>query len=587
MGRRKWLLLTLFGLCFCNHGQNPPPETGGVAEPSAEETARQNQVRGELARYDTYDITYDASELEERDRAFLGALARAAGLIEELNMLQIHPRNLEWRARIMETGSDDDRELFRRYQMPWCHDNEEPSCVALAGIPERQVGAYHWPEGMTDEEFEQISAAPNSRELLSPFTVVRREGEGRWRAIPYSQTELFGERMQGVAEALREAAEHADTESLSTFLRSRADAFVADDPFPWDQSDYDWIALDSRWEVTVGPYEVYLNPRQVKARFEMYVGILDPEVTAATAVFRDNLQDMENAIAELAGSDIYQPRQLAGERIAIRAVRVIIASGDGRRPAGATVAYHLPNRGPSVDEGLYKKVILVNHSQAFEPIMEARAAAVLEPDQAAMVNGHEAVLGTTFHEFAHGIGSHDELSITVDGEETTVGEALDEYGSLFEESKADIIGLWLMERRRQAGAIDDEQAARWHVTHVMHIFGLLQYALRGTYPRMVAIQLGFYMERGAITYDEASGRFRIDLEALPAAVEELGRQVVRIQLSGDHEAAATLLGRYVHQNDEGEYQLAPLLAGPVRTMSERFEEAGIRSVSMRYGVTGL
>ena len=152
MGRRKWLLLTLFGLCFCNHGQNPPPETGGVAEPSAEETARQNQVRGELARYDTYDITYDASELEERDRAFLGALARAAGLIEELNMLQIHPRNLEWRARIMETGSEDDRELFRRYQMPWCHDNEEPSCVALAGIPERQVGAYHWPEGMTDEE---------------------------------------------------------------------------------------------------------------------------------------------------------------------------------------------------------------------------------------------------------------------------------------------------------------------------------------------------------------------------------------------------------------------------------------------------
>jgi hypothetical protein len=582
--RRAPLLVLACVLC-CNHDQ-PPPDTGGQAASAADEQARQELVRAELARYDTFDVSFDASVLDDRDRALLRELLRAAELIEELNMLQTHPSNLEWRARVEAQGTDDDREMFRRYQMPWCNDDEQPSCVALPGIPAREIGAALWPEGMTDEEFEAISHAPNSRELLSPFTVVRRAGEGRWDAVPYSRTELLGPRMREVAAALRAAAEHADTPSLAAFLRSRADAFEADDPFPWDQSDYDWIALDSRWEVTVGPYEVYQDPRQVKARFEMVVGLLDPEVTAATAVFRDNLQEMEDAVASLAGSDVYQARRLAGERIAVRAIQVIIAAGDGRRPVGATVAYHLPNRGRSVDEGLYKKVIMVNHSAAFEPIMAARAQAVLEPDQAALVNGHEAVLGTTFHELAHGLGSYDDLAITVGGERTTVGEALDEVSSLLEESKADVVGLWLMEQRRRAGAIDDAQAARWYVTHVMHVFGLLQYPLADTYPRMVAIQLGFYMERGAITYDEGSGRFRVHLDRMPAAVEELARRVVRIQLTGDREGADRLQAEHVVRGDDGELRLAPAIASPVAAMRERFAQAGIRSINIRYRVTG-
>jgi hypothetical protein len=247
----------------------------------------------------------------------------------------------------------------------------------------------------------------------------------------------------------------------------------------------------------------------------------------------------------------------------------------------------LPNRGPSVDEGLYKKVILVSHMEAFEPIMAARARLVLDADQAALASGPEATLDTAFHEFAHGIGAYDELTITVDGEETTVGEALTDLTTLFEEEKADIVGLWLMERQRAAGEVSDEQAARWYVTHVMHIFGLLQYSLQGVYPRMVAIQLGHFMDRGAITYDEPTGHFRIDLDRMPEATRDLAQQVARIQLSGDRDAAAALQARYVLREDGETYSLVPALAGPVEAMQERFRGAGIRSVNMRYDVTGL
>lgn len=587
MRRARWLPFLLALACACPRGGASPAPTTGSAEVTSQEAERRAAVRAELERYDTHPIAFDASELGDEDRALLAALSRAAQLIEELNMLQINPQCLDWLAQVRADGTDDDRELFRRYQSPWCHDDERPVCAALAGLPERAIGTYLWPEGMTDEEFEAIGHAPNARELMSPFTVVRREGEGGWRAIPYSQTELLGPRMAGVAAALREAAEHADTESLRRFLLSRADAFVADDPFPYDRSDYDWIALDSRWEVTVGPYEVYGDPRETKARFEMYVGLLDPEVTAATAPFREDLQAMENAVAELVGSDVYAPRQLSGEGIAIRAIRVILATGDGHGQVGATVAYHLPNRGPSVDEGLYKKVILVSHMDAFVPIMAARARLALDEDQAALASGPESTLDTTFHEFAHGLGAYDELPITVDGARTTVGEALGEHTTLFEEEKADIVGLWLMERQHAAGELDDEQAARWYVSHVMHIFGLLQYSLSGVYPRMVAIQLGHFMDQGALTYDEATGHFRVHLDRMPAATRDLARQVARIQLSGDREAAASLHDRYVHRAEDGSYVLADGLAGPVAALQERFQGAGIRSVNMRYDVTGL
>jgi hypothetical protein len=291
-------------------------------------------------------------------------------------------------------------------------------------------------------------------------------------------------------------------------------------------------------------------------------------------------------VAELAGADVYRARSIAGERIAIRAIRVATAAGEGRRAVGATVAYHLPNRGASVDEGLYKKVILVSHAEAFHPIYAARARLVLDADQAALVTGAESVLDTTFHEFAHGLGAHDELPLTVGGVATNVGEAMGDLSSLMEEEKADDVGLWLMERRRQAGHVDDAQAARWYVTHVMHLFGLLQYPLGGTYPRMVAIQLGHLMEAGAVTYDGATGHFRVHLERMPDAVESLARQVVRLQLTGDRAGAQALHDRWVRRDGEG-YALVETLAGPVEAMRARFADAGIRSVCMDYRVTGL
>ncbi len=563
----------------------PAVEEKKPAQP--EEDPRQKLLEEEYAAYADTLLAQSVTELSGDERKMMRSLLVAARVIEELHMLQIHPENVKWRDQILKTGTEIEKKLFMRYQMPWCADNEAPRCSALADAPEKKIGHVHWPADLTDEEFEKLSKEINAKELLSPFTVVRRKKGGGFEAIPYAGTELFGPKMKYVAAALREAAKTAPDATLKKFLLSRADAFESETTFPYDESDYDWIALKGDWEVTVGPYETYKNPRQLKALFQMYIGREDKALTADLARFKENLQEMENSLSTLVGPEIYKSRKL-DPRIAIRAVDVWMASGDGRRDRGATVAFHLPNRGKSVDEGLYKKVMMINHSKAFEPVSKARAGLVLDEEQLEFVDVRSDITNVTFHEFSHGFGAYHEMKVkTSKGKTTTIKEALKEHDSLLEETKADVLGLWLIQYQKNKGWLDELNEKKRYTSGLMHTLGLLQYPLAGTYPRMVAIQLGWYLDAGAVTWNAEEGRFKVVFERMPAAVESLARKVATIQLTGDYDQAVELIGKYIVKKGEKEYELKGTLGSARKVMMDKFKAAGIKSPSLRYEVTGF
>jgi hypothetical protein len=565
--------------------EKPADEAGEPATPPSD--PRLATLEKEYGLYDSKVLGHDAAELPDGEKQMLRHLLEAAELIEELHMLQLHPKNLEWKQRVDESGSEIEKKIYARYQTPWCQDDDSPECCALPEKPARQLGRYHWPDDLTDEEFDKLDKQINGKELLSPFTVVRRNDRGGFDAIPYSQTDLLGPRMKRVAAELRAAAETAPDPSLKKFLLSRADAFEKDHPFPYDDSDFDWIATEGDWEVTVGPYETYKNPRQLKALFEMYVAREDKEITAELAQFKKGLQEMENALGELVGPEIYKSRKL-DPRISIRAAEVWMASGDGRRGRGAIVAFHLPNRGKSVDAGLYKKVMLVNHSKAFEGVSRARAEQVLDEDQLQYVSAHADIKNVTFHEFAHGFGAYHEMKVTnPKGKTTTVKHALKEFDSLLEEEKADTFGLWLLSYQKDRGWVDELEEKRRYTSAFMHIVGLLQYPLDGTYPRMVAIQLGWYLDAGAVTWDAEQGRFTVHFDKMPAAVESLAKHVATIQLTADYDAAKALVEKYVTHKGGKDYELEGVLGEARKVMLEKFEKAEIKSPALTYEVTGL
>ena len=550
-----------------------------------EQKKRKALVKKELGECDLYLVKHSAKSLSEKDRPLALELLAAGELVGTLNKLMISPHNLEYEKTIQDKGTADDKELFRRNQQPWCVDIEDPACCAMSPCPKKQVGAYLWPPDMTDADFKAISKAGNKEALLSPFTVVRRAGKG-FKAIAYAGAPLFKPYMVRIAAHLRKAAKITDDPSLKKFLNSRADAFESSSTFPYDASDYDWIGLKGAWDLTIGPYEVYKNPRQTKARFEFVLGRVDTKVTAQLDKFRSRLQEMEGYLAKLVGPKVYKGRKL-NPKIAIRAIDVWMAAGDARNPQGVVAAYHLPNRGKAVDEGLYKKVLLINHMRAFNNVMKRRAQLMLDQKQLKYVDPEADIFNTTFHEFSHGFGAYDELEVkTKSGAVKTVHGALQEFSSLLEEEKADVFSLYFVPIFVKKGWITQEDAKKRYVSSLMHLIGLMQYNLKGTYPRMVSVQLGWYLNNGGVTFDKATGRLHVNFDKIGPAVKSLARTVATIQLTGDYEGAVRLVGRYVLTKDKV-VTLSPVLQKIHDLSKTRFAKAGIKTLTMKYEITDL
>lgn len=564
-----------------------PSESPASKKREQEEAARLALLQDEWNAYDDVLISHDAGSLPTGEKEMLGHLLEAARLVEEIHMLQLHPRNLEWRDMVTHMGTDIEKRMFLRNQMPWCEDNDAPDCCAIAERPPRRIGFSLWPKGWKAEEFPGIMRQINRDELLSPFTVVRRNAQGQLAALPYGKSDVLGLKMRKLAAVLRQAAAKAPHRSLKRFLSSRADAFESDSVFPYDASDYDWIALEGAWEVTVGPYEVYRTPHQTKAMFEMVLGREDEVLTGELLRFKKNLQEMEDALALLVGEEVYKGREL-DPRIAIRAIDVWMASGDARRSRGATVAYHLPNRGASVEEGLYKKVILVNHAKAFEAVKQRRASLVLDRSDAEKLSFMDDIVNTTFHELSHGFGAYHEMKVTTpSGKTASVKQLLLELDTLMEEVKADVIGLWLSRTLREKGELDDATLERRYISAIIHCLGLFQYPMSGTYPRMAAIELGWYLDAGAVVWRPDTGRLDVVPERMTPAVESLAKHVATIQLTGDYAGARELHDKYIRKTGPEAYELSGVLQRIRETILNKFEKAGIKSPSLRYEVTGL
>ncbi len=549
------------------------------------EELRQKLVAEELAKYDKKALSFDASALPENDQIFLQYMLKVANLIEELNMLQINENNLQFSAEVEKDGTENDKELFHRNQSPWCLEDNDFLCNALSSLPRRRMGENFWPQKMNEKILAEIGKGRDADKLLSPFTYVRTGKLRRFKAIPFSQFPLLKEQLKQLAEYLRESIPYADDLSLKRFLRTRAMAFESKSAYPYDTSDYDWISLKGKWEITIGPYETYKELMKQKAQFEMYLGLENKKITEQLEEYKRYLQDFENDLAEFIGSDLYRPRKL-NRGIVVRAIDVVYASGDARSPHGAVVAYHLPNRGRTIEEGFYKKVFLLNHMQLFEELMQKRANVLLIPSQAVLINSKYDVMNTVFHEFMHGFGTYEEMEINdVFGNRTTVGKALGAEETLMEELKADVGSLWLIPSLVKRDLISTDDINKRYAASVIHLFGLLQYSLKGTYPQMAGIEIGNLIEHGALSYNKTSNQFTIHFDKFPNAVNTLMKRIVTIQLTGDRSGAVSLRDQYLEKMDNDNFKPKEILAAPLAGLQKLFKKDGLKGFVVDYKIT--
>ena len=171
-------------------------------------------------------------------------------------------------------------------------------------------------------------------------------------------------------------------------------------------------------------------------------------------------------------------------------------------------------------------------------------------------NPNPGVLSTVLHEATHNLGPAHEYAFQGKTAKQVFGG---ELAATWEELKAQSGALWFLEFLHKKAIISEKDAKESFVDAVVWAFGHVARGMydnegrRRAYSQLAAIQLGFLMDEGVLSWDAAAraangtdkGAYAISHEKVPAAAEKLMKQVASIKARTDKVAAEVLAKRYV------------------------------------------
>ena len=474
-------------------------------------------------QYAVFRLEADLSHLSENDRQVVRLLIEAAQPMDDVFWHEAYGDREE--ALALAQGGKATRRYIEINYGPW--DRLRGDGPFIEGVGNKPAGANFYPADVTAEEFE-VAAAANEA-LRSLYTLVRRGEDGSLVAQPYH--EVFADAHAAAAAKLREAAELASDPELATYLQLRADALESDDYQP---SDLAWLDMkENPIDVVIGPIETYEDQLfGAKAAHEGYVLIKDMEWSGRLARFAALLPSLQESLPV---PDRYKA-EMPGTDSDLNAYDAVYYSGDAN--AGAkTIAINLPN-----DEEVQlakgtRRLQLKNAMQAkFDKIMVPIAGELIDEEQQEYVVFDAFFGNTMFHEVAHGLG----VKNTVTGM-GTVREALREHASPMEEGKADVVGLHMVTQLFERGELTDYSVNHHYVTFLAGIFRSVRFGAASAHGRANMVRFNYFREHGAFSRDEATGRYRVDFDAMREAVAGLSELILTLQGDGDYDGVAQLI----------------------------------------------
>jgi hypothetical protein len=506
-------------------------------------------------------VENDLRGAPDEDKAFVRHMLTASNLIDMLYAKQIGALGL-----IEQVPTDDpaSQSLFRRDWGPKCLaplTEKDPKCTSIPGSPKLVCDAYPAPLQNEAGFCERLEKMPNSKELLTPFSVVRSDAKGKLEPVTYA--EAYKEPMTAVANELRAAAADIKSPSesaLKAYLLAAADSFQSNDWTPADESWSKMNAQNSKWYLRIGPDEVYWEPCNEKAGFHMTFARINTDSLAWQAKLVPHEQEMEKAIAARIGAP-YAPRSVAFHLPDF--IDIVWNSGDDRNPMGATIGQSLPNWGPVSAEGRGRTVAMSNLYQDVDShaIRRKQAESLLtsESMKPYVDSATPGLLSTILHEATHNLGPAHEYKF---GGKTDAQAFGGQMSTMLEELKAQTGALYFVDFAKTRGIITPEQAAQTYTDCVVWSFGHISRGMydgghkRKPYSQLSAIQIGFLMDEGALTFDPNApaangmdkGAFIIHTEKFPAAADKLMKVVGLIKAKNDKAGAEALVKKYVDGN---------------------------------------
>lgn len=490
------------------------------------------KIEQRMKKYALTPMYFDASAYSPEEKELLKTLIEAGKLADEIFWGQTYYDNLRLRNQIVSTRNEDDpvRKFFFMQAGPYDRlaDNEP-----FLDVPPKPPTAGFYPPDMTREEFEQCcDKHPEDKDVfLSPYTLIKRQGN-KMVAIPYHKA--YEGLVGAMAQRLQHASNLTNDENLGKVLRSRANALLLDDYY---QADVDWIEMKrGKFDLIIGPIEVYEDAlNNLKAAYMASIGIVDEEASAKLDIYADHVADLENFLP--------YPDKYKNKELDLKTTFVVVQDiyrGGLMRSGFQYVAESLPNDPAILTKIGGKKTFWKNALDArMNEIIAPIGNRLVAEDQLENMTKQGYFHFVQLHEIAHGLGPH-----YVHGTTTPVNVALRDLYSWIEENKADIAGLHSLRYFREHGVIDPNMKNQHLVSYLASLFRTMRFGTGEGHGKAAIVSLNFFLEKGAITYDQETMRYAVDFDLFDTAVASLANELLMIEVLGDYDRAKKLEAQY-------------------------------------------
>ena len=477
------------------------------------ETTELTEMEKNLNKYTSFTLTADVNKLTEKERQMIPILIDASKIMNDLFWYEAYGDKEELLASI----SDANTKRFVEINYgPW--DRLNGNAPFVEGVAAKPAGANFYPKDMTKAEFESASIEDKS----SIYNFVRRNDAGELYSIPYHVQ--FKDQVTQASELLMQASELAEDEGLKNYLELRAQALLDDNYQP---SDLAWMDMKTNTiDIVIGPIETYEDQLfGNKAAHEAYVLIKDQEWSERLARFSAYLPELQEGLPV---DDAYKT-ETPGTDSDLNAYDVVYYAGDCNS-GSKTIAINLPNDEEVQLQKGTRRLQLKNAMRAkFDKILMPISDVLIDESQRQHITFDAFFSNTMFHEVAHGLG----IKNTVNGT-STVRQALKEHASALEEGKADILGLYMIQKLREKGEISEGQLMDNYVTFLAGIFRSVRFGASSAHGRANMIRFNYFENAGAFSRDQELGTYRVNVESFEKAIKDLSEKILVLQGNGDY-----------------------------------------------------
>ncbi|MGV8826794.1 MAG: dipeptidyl-peptidase 3 family protein [Breznakibacter sp.] len=407
-------------------------------------------------------------------------------------------------------------------------------------VTQTEVEAYY---ARLKESGDNVSFGLNS-------TVVKRDGalyEEVWHA-----SGRYGKAIGHIVAWLTQAAQWAENSQQEKVINLLVDFYESGNLHVFDQYNIEWLKdHQSNVDFINGFIEVYADPLGIKGTWESLVQVVDHEATLTAALISENAQWFEDRSPVNAA---FRKKTVSG--VSMKVINAVMLGGDCY-PA-TPIGVNLPNADWLRETYGSKSITLSNVTHAH--YQASLSSGVLQEfaftQEEICWHQQFGALGDDLHTHLHECLGHGSGAMNPG----VKLEDLKAYGSVIEETRADLYALYFMadDKMLELGLVPDERVYKAHYNAYLRNGLLVQLAriepgkdIEQAHMRNRQLIGNWILERcsanGWVKIVEKDGKHYVSVTnhlQLRLLFGELLGEVQRIKSTGDYQAARDLVECY-------------------------------------------